>query len=68
MDEIDLTFAANAVYRTFATDLSQGYRTKDKEYAVTLLGKALGLPTSISAGDEVRSAPRFGEPRFENEQ
>lgn len=35
-------FFVRSVYDSFKKDLEQGYRTKDKEYAVDLLGRALG--------------------------
>lgn len=42
-----LTFFTNSVYDTFAADLKNGYQTKDKQFAVSLLGKALGRPSEI---------------------
>lgn len=51
---IGLYFAAEVVYQTFATDLRQGFRTRDKEYAVRLLGKALGRPTDVASEAQAR--------------
>lgn len=36
-----LIFAARTVHDTFKRDLDRGYKTRDKEFAVDLLGKAL---------------------------
>lgn len=41
----DALDAARLVYDTFARDLKQGYRTRDKVFAVDILGQALSLPT-----------------------
>lgn len=38
---ISLLFAARTVHDTFKRDLEQGFKTRDKVYAIDLLGKAL---------------------------
>ena len=54
----DITRAAQFVYEAFATDLRQGYRTKDKVFAVEVLGQALGLPIRVEPASETKDPTR----------
>jgi hypothetical protein len=58
----NLRYFAEAVYERFATDLRQGYTSRDKVYAIELLGKGLGLPTDI------KHTPYQGTNRVEEER
>ncbi|WP_368640619.1 hypothetical protein ABRZ04_05400 [Castellaniella ginsengisoli] len=39
--QFSMRWAVETIYRTFKRDIDQGYKTKDKEFAVSIAGKAL---------------------------
>ncbi|KQO69515.1 hypothetical protein ASF22_02590 [Methylobacterium sp. Leaf87] len=52
-DETGVREAAQFVHDTFARDLAQGYKTKDKDFAVAILGAALSAAPAARPGDGV---------------
>jgi hypothetical protein len=50
--EFSLRWAVETVLKTFRADEAQGYRSRDRQYAIDILGKALEQATSLPSTDQ----------------